>query len=86
MLLEAAFQSFENVYRLWNRRLDDIDLLEPPRQGVVFFEYPSELGVGRRTYTAQLAVREHGLDQIGCVHHAARRRACPDNGMDLVDE
>ena len=53
---------------------------------MVLLEDSAVLVVGGRPDAAQLAVRERRLDQVRCVHHAARRRARTDDGMDLVDE
>ena len=29
---------------------------------------------------------QQGLEQIGCIHHAARRSTCTDNGVDFIDK
>src|SRR5690606_27482894 len=86
VLLEPALQATENLDRLGHGRLRDVDFLEAPRERVVLLEDAAELGVGRRADAAQLAAREHRLDQVRRVHHAAGGRARADDRMDLVDE
>ncbi len=81
-----GLQSAQDLDRLRHRRLDDVDLLETSRQRVVLLENPAVFLVGGRTDAAQLTVRERRLDQVGGVHHAARRRAGADDRVDLVDE
>ena len=68
------------------RRLDHVDLLEAARQRVVLLEDAAVFLVGRRADAAQLAVREHRLDQVRRVHDAARGGARADDRVDLVDE
>ena len=86
MLLEARAQPLQDLDRLRHRRLDDVDLLEAPRQRVVLLEDAAVLVVRRRADAAQLAVGERGLDQVRRVHDAARGGAGADDGVDLVDE
>src|SRR5699024_9436193 len=86
MLLEAASQPLENADGIVNGGLQDVDLLETPRQGPILFEDSAELLESRRSDTAQLAGREQRLEQIGGVHAAPGSGPCPDDGMDLIDE
>ena len=69
-----------------HRGLDDVDLLEAARERVVLLEDAAVFLVGGRADAAQLAVREHRLDEVRGVHDAARRGAGADHGVDLVDE
>ncbi len=48
VLLEAALQALQDLDRLLDRRLDDVDLLEPPRQRRVLLEDAAVLGEGGR--------------------------------------
>ena len=86
MLLESALEPLENVDRLLDRRLVDVDLLEAARQGAVLLEDVAKLRIGCRTDTAQLPRGKRRLQQVGGIHGATRGRARPDDGMDLVDK
>ena len=86
MLLEARLQAAQNFDGLVDRRLDDVDLLESPCEGVIFLENTAELRVRRRPDATQLAVGQHRLDQIRRVHDAAGCRAGADYRVYLVDE
>ncbi len=86
VLLEAGLQALEDLDRLLHRRLDDVDLLEAPRQRTVLFEDAAVLLVGRRADAAQIARGKHRLDQVGRVHDATGGRSGPDDRVDLVDE
>src|SRR3954468_14400234 len=86
MLLEAALETAQDFHCLVHRRLRDVDLLEAPSERMVLLEDAAILVISSRADTAQLAVREHGLDQVRRIHHAARRGAGADYRMDLVDE
>jgi hypothetical protein len=86
MLLESRLEPHEDVDGLGHRGLDHIDLLEATRQRVVLLEDPAVFLVGGGADAAQLAIGEHGLDEVGSVHDAARRRAGADHGVDLFDE
>ena len=86
MLLEARAQAPQDLDRLSDRRLDDVDLLEAPRERMVLLEDAAVLGVGRRADAAQLAVGERRLDQIGRVHDAAGGGARTDHRVNLIDE
>ena len=66
--------------------LDHVDLLEATRERVILLEDAAVFLVGGRADAAQLAVGEHGLDEVGGIHDAARSRAGADDGVDLVDE
>ncbi len=86
MLLEARLQPLQDLDGFGNRGLHDVDLLEAPRQGMVLFKYPAIFLVGGRPDAAQLAIGEHRLDQVGCVHHTARGGARADHRVDFIYE
>src|SRR3954454_15502591 len=84
--LERGAQARDDLDRVLDRRLIDIDLLEPAEQGPVLLEMVAELLVGGGAYAPDCTVRERRLQKVRRVHCAARRRSGTDNGMDLVDE
>ena len=85
MVLVAAAQSLQDLNRLVHRRLLDDDLLEPPRQRAVLLDVLVLLE-GRRADHAQLAGREHRLDQRREIERPAGGRPRADRGVNLVDE
>ncbi len=86
VLLETGLEPVQDGYRLFDARLGDVDLLESPRERVVFLEDTAVFLVRRRTDTANLTVCQHRLDQVAGIHDTARRGTGTDDGMDLVDE
>ncbi len=86
VLFELRLQPQQDLHRLRHRGLGDIDLLEAPRQRVVLLEDAPILLVGCRADAANLAVREHGLDQVRSIHDAARGGPRADHGVNLVNE
>ena len=86
MVFEPGLQSPQDLHRLLDRRLVDIDLLETASQRAVFFEDAAVFLIGGRSDAPQITRCQHRLDEIGRVHHAARRRARADDGVDLVDK
>src|SRR3546814_9496050 len=80
VLLVARAQAAQDLHRLAHGRLDDVDLLEAPRQRVVLFEDPTVLLERGRADAAQVARRQRRLDHVAGVHGAARRRAGADAG------
>ena len=86
MLLEARLQALQDLDRLLDRRLDDVDLLEAPRQRRVLLEDAAVLGEGGRADALHRAGRQRGLQQVAGVERAARRGAGADQRVDLVDE
>ena len=86
MRFETRLQAVENGHRLAQGRLADVDFLETPRQGAVFFEYPAVFLEGGRTDAAQFTVLQHRLDQVGGIHGAAGGGTGTDDGMDFIDE
>ena len=86
VLLETRLEALEDLDGFNDRRLDDIHLLEAPREGVVFLEDLPELGVGGGADALQLPGRQGGLEQVGRIQRTAGCRAGPDERVDLVDE
>jgi hypothetical protein len=81
--------------RLEPRRMDTVSLTEGSLtstfwkrrdKGVVLLEHAAEFGIGRCADALQCARRQGRLEQVGCVHGAARCGTGADQGMDLVDE
>jgi len=54
-LLVVGLQAFEDLDRVLDGRLVDVDLLEPAHQGAVLFEVLAELLVGRRAHALEVA-------------------------------
>ncbi len=74
MLFVAAAQPGENLHRLFDRRLVDRDLLQPPRERAILFDV-LELFEGRRADHAEVAGGEERLQQRRQIHRAAGDRA-----------
>ena len=85
-ILEIGLEALEDLDRVGHRRLVDVDLLEAPHQRAVLLEMLAVLLVGGRADAPQRARLERGLQQVGCVHRAARGGAGADHRVDLVDE
>ncbi len=79
-------QALQDLDRLGDRRLADVDPLEPARQRAIALERLAVVLERRRADAAQLAVRQRRLEDVGGVHRAAAGRAGADDGVDLVDE
>ena len=86
MVLEVGLQPLEDLERVLDRRLVDVDLLEPPRQRPVLLEVLAVLLVGGRAHAAQRARLQRRLQQVRGVHRPAAGRAGADHRVDLVDE
>ena len=86
VLLEVALQAAQDLHGLFHRRLHHIDLLEAPRQRMILLEDATVLGERGGTNALELARRQRRLEQVGGIQRAARGRAGPDEGVDLVDE
>ena len=86
MILEVGLQALEDLERVLDRRLVDVDLLEAPRQRPVLLEVLAILLVGRRPHAAQRPRLQRRLQQVRGVHRPAARRPRADDRMDLVDE
>ena len=81
-----GLEAVQDLDRLADRRLDDVDLLEAPRQRAILLEDAAVFLERGRTDAAQFARRQRRLDQVGRIHGAAAGGAGADDGVDLVDE
>src|SRR3974390_849145 len=86
IFLEIGLEPLHDLDGVRNRRLVDVDLLKPAYQRAILLEMLAVFLVGGRADAADGARGERGLEQIGCVHCAARGGASADHGVDLVDE
>ena len=86
VFLEIGLEPFQDLDRILNRRLVDVDLLEAPHQRAVLLEILTVLFIRCRADAADRAGGERRLEQVGRVHRAAGGRAGADHGVDLVDE
>ena len=86
VLFEPRLQAHEDLERLRHRGLDDIDLLEAPRQSMVFLEDAPVFLVRGRADATDLAIGQHGLDQVGGIHDTTGSRARANDGMNLINE
>src|SRR5690606_14121821 len=86
MLLIVRLQPTQDLDRIRHARFVHVDLLKTPYQSPILLEVVSILLVGRRADTAQTSRLQRGLEQVRGIHRAARSRARPNNGVDLVDE
>ena len=86
MLFVVGLQPAQDLDRVLDRRLVDVDLLEPADERPVLLEIVPVFLVGGRADAAQLAAGERRLQQVRRVHGTARCGAGADDRMDLVDE
>ena len=86
VVLEIGLEPLQDLDRVLDRRLVDVDLLEPAHQRAVLLEILAVFLVGGRADAAQRARRQRRLEQVRRIHRAARGRARADHGVDLVDE
>ncbi len=85
MRLVALLEPAQDRDRVRYRRLADEDRLEPPLQSRVLLDVPAVFVERRGADAAQLAAREHRLEQVPC-RHGTLRRAGADDRVQLVDE
>ena len=85
-LLEIGLETLEDLDRIGDRRLIDVDLLEPPHQRAVLLEILAVFLVGRRADAAQRARRERRFEKVRGIHRAAGGRACANDGVNLINE
>src|SRR5262249_6630319 len=86
MLLVLALQSAQDLDRLLDARLAQLDLLEAARERAIALEVLLEVLEGRGADATQVAPGERRLEQVRRVHRAAVRGAGTDDSVDLVDE
>ena len=85
VLLVAVAQALQDLDRVGERGLLDLDRLEAALEGGVLLEVLAVLVEGRRADRLQLAAGEHRLQDRGRVDRALGR-AGTDEGVQLVDE
>ncbi len=85
-LLEIGLEALQDLHRVLDGGLLDVDLLEPADERAILLEILAIFLVSRRSDASQRALRERRLEQVGGVHRAAGRGPGADHGMDLVDE
>ena len=83
--LVALLQPAQDRDRVLDRRLADVDRLEPPLERRVLFDVLAVLVERRRADRAQLAARQHRLQEIGGVNRALGG-AGSDDRVQLVHE
>ncbi len=83
--LVALLQAAQDRDRVCDRRLADEDRREPPLERCVLLDVLAVLVERRRADAAQLAARQHRLEQVRCVDRALGR-AGADDRVQLVDE
>ena len=86
VLLETRLEALEDFHRLFNGRLDHVDLLEAPRQRRVFFKNAAVFGEGGGANALELPRTQSGLEQVGGVQRAPRGGTGTDQGVDFVDK
>ena len=86
IVLEIRLQALQDRDRVLDRRLVDVDLLEPAHQRAVLLEMLAVFLVGGRAHAADGARCQRRLEQVGGIHRAAGGGAGADHGVDLVDE
>src|SRR5690606_32172163 len=83
--LVAVAQALEDLDRVRDRGLVDLDRLEAALERGVLFDVLAVLLEGGRTDRLQFAAGQHGLEDAGGVDRALGGTG-PDEGVDLVDE
>ena len=86
VIFESGFEAFQNLIRVMHIGFDDVDFLKAPRQCAVFVEYAAIFLIGRGSHATNIPRRQHRLQQVGCIHHAARCGTRTDDGVHLIDE
>ena len=86
VLFVARAQALEDLDALVDGGLGELDFLEAPGQGTVFFKMVLVLFVGGGADAADLAAGQNGLEDVGGIHGAAGGGAGAHYGVDLVDE
>jgi hypothetical protein len=69
--LEAVLQAAQDLHRLLDRRLGDVDLLEAARQRAVLLEDIAVFLIRGRADALEIARGQHRLQEIRGIHGAA---------------
>ena len=83
--LVPFLQAAQDGDGILHSRLIHLHRLEPALQRGVFFDILTVLVQRGRADAVQLAARQHGLEQIACVHSAVGLTGTHD-GVQLIDE
>ena len=86
MLLEIGLEAAQDLDRVLDTGLVDVDLLKAPHQRPVLLEVAAVLLVGGGADAAHHPALQGRLEDVGGVHGAAAGGAGSDHRMDLVDE
>ena len=86
VVLEIGLEALQDLDRVLDRRLVDVDLLEAAHQRAVLLEELAEFLVGGRADAADRARRQRRLQQVRGIHRAAGGGAGADHRVDFVDE
>src|SRR5271154_1138665 len=86
MPLVIGFEAAQDLDRIFDCRLIDIDLLKATDERAVFLEIVTVFLVGRRTDAADDAAGQCRLQQIRGVHRPAAGRPSADDSMNLIDK
>ena len=86
VFLVLVLQPFEDLERLLNGRLGNLNLLKTPRQSAVLLEIFSVLVIRRRADAPKISVDQRRFENVGGIHGAAGHRTCPHDVMDLIDK
>src|SRR5262245_15229367 len=86
MIFVIALQPMQDLDRVADRGLRNLDDLEAPGQRAVALERGLVFVVRGRADTAQLARGQRGFQDVRRVHRAARHRARADDGVDFINE
>ena len=84
-LFVFLFQSFQYVYRLFNRRFGNVYLLETSHNATTTRKVAIVLIVCRRTDKANITFFQIRFQHIGSIHRTIRDTTCPYQVMDFVD-
>ena len=86
VLLVGGLEPAQDLDRVVDRRLVDVDFLEPAHQCAILLKVRAVFLVGGRADGPQLAPGQRRLKQVRGVHGPAGRRTRTDYGVDFVDE
>ena len=84
--LVIGLQAAQDLDRILDRRLVDVDLLKTADERSIFLEIVAIFLVGGRADTADHPAGKRRFQQVRGIHRPAACRACADHRVDLVDE